>query len=123
VSATVLSARVMAHPTARRELLQAMVDWTVSVRRSTGALTANVYEDVEEPGVFGLVGEWESPTAFEAHLRSDAFGVLLGALELLARPARLTVARLASEYGRNALPAIRGLREIGRTGLDGPGAV
>jgi quinol monooxygenase YgiN len=116
VNATVLSARVAAHPSARRELLQALVDWTTTARDSPGALYSNVYEDAETPGVFGLVGEWQSPLALEAHLRSDAFGVLLGALELLATPARLTVARVADEVGKDALPAIRRLRESGRAG-------
>ena len=118
----VLWARVVAHPSARRELQQALLEWAVAVRHSTGALVSNVYEDAEAPAVFGLVGEWESPSALEAHLRSDAFGVLLGALELLAQPVRLTVAREADEYGKDALPAIRRLREGGRAGASSPGA-
>jgi quinol monooxygenase YgiN len=122
VNTIVLSARVVAHPSARRELLQALLDWAATARHSTGALGSNVYEDAEAPAVFGLVGEWESTSAFEAHLRADAFGVLLGALELLARPARLTVARTADEYGKDALPAIRRLRESGRAGAESPGA-
>jgi quinol monooxygenase YgiN len=122
VSTIVLSARIVAHPPARRELLQALVDWAAAARHSTGALASNVYEDAEAPAAFGLVGEWDSPPALEAHLRSDAFGVLLGALELLAQPARLTVARAADEYGKDALPAIRRLRESGRAGSESPGA-
>jgi len=122
VNAIVLSARVVAHPSARRELLQALVDWAATARHSTGALVSNVYEDAEASAVFGLVAEWESPSALEAHLRSDAFGVLLGAMELLAKPARLTVARAADEYGTDALPAIRRLRESGRAGAERPGA-
>jgi len=122
VNAIVLSARVGAHPSARRELLQALLDWAATARHSTGALVSNVYEDAEASAVFGLVAEWESPSALEAHLRSDAFGVLLGALELLAKPARLTVARAADEYGTDALPAIRRLRESGRAGAERPGA-
>jgi quinol monooxygenase YgiN len=122
VRSIVLSARVVAHPSARRELLQALVDWAATARHSAGALVSNVYEDAEAPAAFGLVGEWESTSALEAHLRSDAFGVLLGALELLAQPVRLTVARAADEYGKDALPAIRRLRESGRAGASSPGA-
>jgi quinol monooxygenase YgiN len=119
--AIVLSARVVARlrPSG---VLQALVDWAATVRHSSGALVSYVYEDADEPAVFGLVGEWESPSALEAHLRSDAFGVLLGALELLAQPVRLTVARSADEYGKDALPAIRLLRESGRAGASSPGA-
>jgi quinol monooxygenase YgiN len=122
VSPVLLSARVVAYSAARRELLQALVDWTATVRLSTGSLCSSVYEDVEMPGVFGLVGEWVSTSDLEEHLRSDAFGVLLGALELLAKTVRLTVARAAEEYGTDALPAIRRLRESGRAGTSSPGA-
>jgi quinol monooxygenase YgiN len=122
VTTTSLAVRAVAHPSARRELLQALLDWAAAARHSTGALVSNVYEDAEAPAVFGLVGEWESAAALEAHLRSDAFGVLLGALELLARPARVTVAREADEYGKDALPAIRQLRESGPAGASSPGA-
>ena len=48
------------------------------------SIVANVYEDVEAPAVFGLVAEWDSEVGPRGHLRSDAFGVLLGALELLS---------------------------------------
>jgi quinol monooxygenase YgiN len=118
----VLSVRAEAHPSGRRELLQALLDWVATVRHSPGALAANVYEDVEAPTVFGLVAEWESRSTLEEHFRADAFGVLLGAMELLAQPARLTVARAADEYGKDALPAIRRLRESGRAGAQSPGA-
>ncbi len=115
LSPTVLSARVVALPAARRELLQALVSWVGTVRREAGMLASNVYEDVEASGTFRVEAEWTDATALEDHLRSDDFGVLLGALDLLAMPIRLTVTSTAREYGTEPLTSIRRLRETLRT--------
>lgn len=110
VSAIQLSARVAARPSARRELLQALQEWTVSVRREPGIVAANVYEDIDTPSVFGVVAGWQSEDALDAHLRSGAFGFLLGAVDVLTQTARVSVTRAMDEYPMDALPAIRRLR-------------
>jgi quinol monooxygenase YgiN len=115
LSPIVLSARVVALPAARRELLQALVSWAGTVRREAGMLASNVYEDVEGSGTFRVEAEWANAAALDDHLRSDDFGVLLGALELLAMPIRLTVTSTAREYGTEPLTPIRRLRETLRT--------
>ncbi len=117
-----LSARVVARTSARRELLQALLDWAAAARREPGVRESNVYEDVEAPATFALTAEWPSAAALEAHLRSDAFGVLLGALEMLGHPATLRVSRPEEAYGDDALRAIRRLRESRRSKETGQGA-
>lgn len=105
-----LSARIVAHPPERRELAQALLTWAAAVRQDENALTSHVYEDLEVPAVFGLVTEWKTEAALQAHLRADAFGVLLGALKVLAQPPQLTVTR--TDVGRFAgtIEEIRRLR-------------
>ena len=71
-----------------------------------------MYEDIETPATFGLAGEWQSVAILEAHFRSSHFGILLGALDVLAQSTRLSVARAIDEEGMDALPAIRRLREV-----------
>ena len=88
-----LSGRIVANTTERRELVQALLDWAAATRRNPELATANVYEDVEFPAVFNVVTEWKTAVALDAHLRSDSFGVLLGALKVLARPHRLVITR------------------------------
>ena len=88
-----LSGRVVANPTERRELVQALLDWAAATRRDPELATAYVYEDLETPAVFNLVTEWKTAAALDTHLRSDSFGVLLGALKVLARPHRLVITR------------------------------
>ncbi len=105
-----LSAHVIAHFSARRELMQALLDWAASVRREPAAVAASVAEDVMAAGTFELLAAWQSTAGLEAHCRSEPFGVLLGSLELLAEPVRLTVNAPNAEYGDDALAALRRLR-------------
>jgi hypothetical protein len=99
--------------------LQALLEWAAAARRQTDLRSANVYEDAEAPATFGLSVECEGETALEAHVRSDSFGVLLGALQLLAQSSRLTVTRATGADGGDALPTIRRLREAAPAGAGG----
>ncbi len=117
----VLAARVMPQPSARRELLQALLAWASSVRRESDVVAAHVYEDVEMPAAFRIDTEWADPSALEHHLRSGSFGALLGAFELLAEPARLTVTETAEAYGDDPLVMIRRMREGRGPKADTPG--
>lgn len=87
----VLQVRIEAHPPQRRELVHALLRWAEAARSELGIDSCRLYEDLELPGVFGLVAEWETESALEAHLLSESFGVLQGALEVLARPGRFEV--------------------------------
>ncbi len=105
------SAHVVPQPSARRELLQALLGWAGSVREGPGLVGASVYEDVENPAAFHVETEWTNASALEDHLRSGSFGALLGGFELLAQPARLVVTTMTEPYGADPLTAIRKLRE------------
>jgi quinol monooxygenase YgiN len=109
-----LSARAIARPSARRELAQALSSWAGAARLEPGVLASSVFEDVEVPGTFRFEAEWTDAAALDGHLRSPDFGVLLGAMELLASPVRMTVLDVVEEYGPEPLPPIRRLRESHR---------
>lgn len=92
----VLQIRLEAHPPHRRELVQALSQWAEAVRRQPQSSRCQLYEDLESPGVFGLVARWDDESSLEKHLKSEPFGVLQGALEVLARPAHFEVLRPAA---------------------------
>jgi quinol monooxygenase YgiN len=96
-SAMLLTARFTARPAGRRELARALLDWATAARREAGLRATRVYEDVESPGTFGLVAEWESRDRLEAHLRSEPFSVLKGAVEMLAEASQVEVTRADHE--------------------------
>ena len=109
----VLSGRIIAHTTERRELVQALLDWVSAARREPDLAAAYLYEDLEIPAVFNLVSEWKTAAALEAHLHTDSFGVLQGALKVLACPHRLAITRPESELD-GAIRAINRLRDEGK---------
>lgn len=114
MSSVVLWAEAEARVSARKELLQALLDWTASARREPDVLTARAYEDLERHATFAMVVEWRDDAALEAHLRSSVFGVLLGALEVLTQSFRFALTRAAGGEASDALPMIRRLRESGQ---------
>lgn len=98
-----LSVRVAATALSRRELALALVGWAESVRREPGLVRANVSEDVELESAFELRADWGTEEALESHLRSEAFGVLVGAAEVLGLSVRVIVARVVEEYGLDVI--------------------
>jgi len=110
MSTMTLSARFVATPASRRELVLALVGWAEAVRRAPGLVQASVAEDVEAEAAFELRAEWDTENALEAHLLSDTFGVLLGATEVLALSVRVSVARTADQYGMDVIKKRREAR-------------
>jgi quinol monooxygenase YgiN len=111
---TVFTARIEANGPERRELMQALLTWATVARHEVGGLRVHVYEDLESPGAFHLASQWSSPGVMERHLSGPDFGILLGALELLARPPRVMVTEVADEGEQEAFQRIWRLRDRAR---------
>lgn len=112
-----VTARIEAHTAQRRELAQALLQWAAAAKRETGALVADVYEDVGAANIFCMVSQWESRLALEAHLRGSAFGSMLGAVELLADESAVAVTE-AADRG-DASTTLRRLRDSRRSVIHG----
>lgn len=67
----------------RKELCQTISSLIDPVKSEKGCLAYRFYEDVGDENTFVLIGEWETPDAWNDHLSSDNFAVLLGSLGLL----------------------------------------
>lgn len=105
----IVTIRVAANPTSRRELQQALMSWSAAARQE-GARAAHVYEDVLTPGVFGAVAEMHDAADLDVHLRSPDFGALLGAITVLARDVEVAVCQPMGTFGADALSYIRRMR-------------
>ena len=66
-----------------REFLQTILFIIKSMRKEKGCLEYHFYHDMEDENTFRLVGTWEKQEDMDNHLRSDAFSVLLGSMNLL----------------------------------------
>ena len=101
---------MQARVASRRELQQALLSWLDAARSDAAVAQARVYEDVIVPGVFALEADTLNDAALDVHVHSDAFAVLLGALNVLAEHVHLSVAHLAKDFGPGAFAAIRHVR-------------
>lgn len=101
----VMTARVEANPGARRELMQALLEWAASAR-AVGGVKVHLYEDLECAHVFGFVSHWPDLDVLQRHVSGQPFGGLVGAVELLAAASTVTLG------SADATPA--GIREVRR---------
>jgi quinol monooxygenase YgiN len=61
------------------------------VRKESGCLHADFYQDVENEADFLVVEEWATQKDWDDHLQSDIFTVLMGAGTLMRRPPEIVI--------------------------------
>jgi quinol monooxygenase YgiN len=86
----VVTGRIEAKPGGRRELAQALLEWAAAARGADGPDT-RLYEDMEGAHVFCFVSQWPDVQSLARHARSQPFGGLIGAIELLASSSVVTM--------------------------------
>ena len=94
-------------PEKQKEVSQTLLSMTEAVRQENGCRSCQVFQDLEDERVFGLVGEWETYEDLEHHIRSDRFGVLLGARILLTENQEIQVHTVSHTEGRGVVNAVR----------------
>jgi len=75
--------RITVLPEHRKELRQTLSSLLEPLQREKGCLTYRFYEEEGDEHTFVLIGEWETPGAWHAHLNSETFAILLGSINLL----------------------------------------
>jgi quinol monooxygenase YgiN len=77
--------RIAVLPEHRKELYQTISSLIEPVKSEKGCLMCRFYEEAGDENTFILIGEWETPAAWNAHLNSDNFAILLGSIGLLCK--------------------------------------
>jgi quinol monooxygenase YgiN len=83
-SEIVSTTRVAVRPEKRKELCLTISSLLGRIRGEEGCRTYRFYGEVEDQNSFTLIGEWETRDAWDRHLTSNNFAVLLGSLRLLS---------------------------------------
>ena len=78
------TAKLAVRPEKRRELCLTISALITRIRREDGCRTYRFYGEVGDQNSFTLIGEWETWDAWDHHLASDNFAVLIGSLRLLS---------------------------------------
>ena len=105
--------RITVLPEKRKELCQTISSLLDPVKRERGCLTYHFYEEAEDENTFVIIGEWETTEAWNNHLHSDNFAVLLGSISLLCNNTRtdfnlLSHAAFIEAMTRNRISAAHG---------------
>jgi quinol monooxygenase YgiN len=84
-SAEIVSAiRATVHPENRKELSLTISSLLGLIRSEEGCRAYRFYGEAGDQNSFILIGEWETRDAWDHHLNSDNFAVLVGSLRLLS---------------------------------------
>ncbi len=109
----VSAARTTVLPEHRKELFLTISAVLDLIRREEGCRTYRFYGEVEDQNAFILIGEWETQDAWDQHLKSDNFGVLLGSLRLLSNQSDVNFTLLSHVTGIEAVTRVRCERSMG----------
>ena len=98
-------------PEKRKELLQTLEAIVKRVRKETGCVNADFYQNLTNDQGFMLIEEWRSQEYLKNHIRSDIFSVLLGVEGLLDRTAVIESQTVSRAAGMEAFLKMRRLSE------------
>jgi quinol monooxygenase YgiN len=70
----------------RKELSQTIVALIASLRAEKGCLRCDLCQGLEDENEPRILEEWDTRKNFNSHLKSERFGILRGAMNLLHEP-------------------------------------
>jgi quinol monooxygenase YgiN len=73
-------------PEKRRELSQTMASLSGSIREEKGCNRCDFCQSIEDENRLFLLEEWDTQENLMAHMKSEHYRVLLGAMNLLREP-------------------------------------
>ncbi len=76
------------------------------IKEKEGCTSCNFYQDYEDEHIFCFVQEWQSRRLLDEYLRSNDFGVLLGAAKVLSKPVEIKLD--ITEGNMETVKAMRG---------------
>ncbi|PWT83453.1 MAG: hypothetical protein C5B44_00575 [Acidobacteria bacterium] len=95
VSAT----RIIVRPEKRKELFMTMSSLIDEIRTEDGCRAYRFYGEADNQDSYILIGEWETRSAWNQHLNSEHFAILLGSLRLLTTRANIEFKLLSQVAG------------------------
>jgi len=100
------AARITVRPEHRRELCLTISALLDRIRHEKGCRTYNFYGEVEDQNSLILIGEWDTLSAWENHIKSDDFAVLIGSVKLLGTRSNLDFSVLSHIPKNEALSLV-----------------
>ena len=89
----------------RKELAQTITALAVRVRKEAGCVSSAFYREVENENALCIIEEWATQPDLDAHLGSNNFRVLRGAVKILNGPAQMRFHSVSQTQGEEAVDA------------------
>ena len=99
--------RIQPAPDRRGDVLEVFRTVQGPVLAQPGCAACHIYEEQGPEQAVVLVEMWESQAALEAHLRSEAYGRILGAIELSGAPPEVRFDHVTATEGMELIERSR----------------
>ena len=99
--------KILPAPDRRAEILEVFRAIQGPVLAQPGCAACHIYEEQDPERAIVLVERWESQAALEAHLRSEAYRRILGAIELSGGPPEVCFDYVSASEGMNLIERSR----------------
>jgi quinol monooxygenase YgiN len=99
--------RILPAPDRRAEILEVFRAVQGPVRAQPGCTACHIYAEQGADEAIVLVERWESQETLEAHLRSEAYRRILGAIELSGAPPDLRFEYVSATEGMELIERSR----------------
>ena len=106
--------KIVVRSAKQKELAQTLCALARLVRTEAGCVSSEFYRDAENENSLCVLEEWTTQAHLDAHLVSDNFRVLRGAVKLLNGPADMRVHSVAQTLGEEVVEAARERQESSR---------
>jgi len=103
----VTTIRVRTSADNRREIMQTFHSLSGSIMNERGCKSWRVYREVGHEESVIVIQEWDSRSHWNAHLQSDKFAVMIGAMSLLRGPEAVDIRVLNQLDGSHSAETIR----------------
>jgi len=100
--------RIQPSPHRRGDVLEVLRSVQGPVQAQPGCRAFHIYEEQEPEAAVVLVERWESQATLEAHLRSEAYRRILGAIELSGGPPEVSFDFISASEGMELIERSRG---------------
>ena len=110
--------RIHPSPDRRGDVLEVLRSVQGPVLAQPGCAAFCIYEEQDPDGAVVLIERWESEAALQAHLRSEGFRRILGAIELSDRPPEIWFDHVSASEGMELIERSRSPQPQVDGGLD-----
>jgi quinol monooxygenase YgiN len=93
-------------PEKRIEILQTFKAILGPIRRVQGCISCNCYVDIEADNNIFFMEEWETREDLDSHLKSNHFGILVGAMKMLTEVPDIRFNTIAATAGAEELKKV-----------------